>query len=52
MEFKYIAILVGLVLLAFLIYKEVNQTNRARLIWRIFANIVAVGCFTLLIVPI
>jgi len=52
MEFKYIAILVGLVLLAFLLYKEVNRTNRARLIWRILANIVAVGCFMLLIVPI
>lgn len=52
MEFKYIAILVGLVLLAFLLYKEVNRTNRARLMWRILANIVAVGCFTLLIVPI
>ena len=52
MEFKYIAILVGLVLLAFLLYKEVNRTNRARLIWRILANIVAVSCFMLLIVPI
>lgn len=52
MDFKYIAILVGLVLLAFLLYKEVNRTNRARLIWRILANIVALGCFILLIVPI
>jgi len=52
MEFKYIAILTGLVLLAFLLYKEVDRTNRARLIWRILANIVAVGCFILLIVPI
>jgi len=52
MEFKYIAILVGLVLLAFLLYKEINRANRARLIWRILANIVAMGCFILLIVPI
>lgn len=52
MEFKYIAILVSLVLLAFLLYKEVTRTNRARLVWRILANIVAVGCFILLIVPI
>jgi len=52
MEFKYIAILLGLLLMAFLLYKEVNRTNRARLIWRILANIVAVGCFILLIVPI
>jgi hypothetical protein len=52
MEFKYIAILVGLVLLAFLLYKELNRTNRTRLIWRILANIVAAGCFILLIIPI
>ncbi|MGN8055745.1 hypothetical protein ACTJKN_05685 [Pedobacter sp. 22163] len=52
MEFKYIAILVGLFLLVFLLYKELNRTNRARLIWRILANIVAVSCFILLIVPI
>lgn len=52
MEFKYIAMLAGLLLMAFLLYKEVSRTNRARLIWRILANIVAVGCFVLLIVPI
>ncbi len=52
MEFKYIAILVGLLLMVFLLHKELNRTNRARLIWRILANIVAVGCFILLIVPI
>lgn len=52
MEFKYIAILAGLVLLAFLLYKEANRANRARLIWRILANIIALGCFVLLIVPI
>ncbi|QDW24012.1 hypothetical protein FFJ24_003895 [Pedobacter sp. KBS0701] len=52
MEFKYIAILAGLLLMAFLLYKEVRRANRARLIWRILANIVAMGCFVLLIVPI
>jgi hypothetical protein len=52
MEFKYIAILVGLGLLAFLLYKEVLRVNKARLIWRILANIIAVSCFVLLIVPI
>ncbi|MBE5320315.1 hypothetical protein IM793_14210 [Pedobacter sp. MR2016-19] len=52
MEFKYIAMLAGLLLMAFLLYKEVSRTNRARLIWRILANIVAIGCFVLLIVPI
>lgn len=52
MEFKYIAILVGLVLLAFLLYKEVSRTNKERLVWRILANIIAVSCFVLLIIPI
>lgn len=52
MEFKYIAILLGLVLLVFLLYKEVCRTNKARLIWRILANIITVSCFVLLIVPI
>ncbi|MBB6238119.1 hypothetical protein HDC90_002748 [Pedobacter sp. AK013] len=52
MEFKYIAILVGFVLLAFLLYKEIRRANKARLIWRIFANIIAVCCFIFLIVPI
>lgn len=52
MEFKYIAMLAGLLLIAFLLYKEIQRPNRARLIWRILANLVAVGCFVLLIVPI
>ncbi len=52
MEFKYIAMLAGLLLIAFLLSKEVRRPNRARLIWRILANLVAVGCFVLLIVPI
>jgi len=52
MEFKYIAILTGLCLLAFLLYKETHRFNKARLIWRILANIIAVSCFVLLIVPI
>jgi hypothetical protein len=52
MEFKYIAILTGLLLMAFLIYKEVRRANQARLTWRILASILAVVCFVLLIVPI
>jgi hypothetical protein len=52
MEFKYIAILAGLLLMAFLIYKEVRRANQARLAWRILASILAVVCFVLLIVPI
>jgi len=52
MEFKSIAILTGLVLLAFLLYKEIRRLNKARLTWRILANIIAVSCFVLLIIPI
>jgi hypothetical protein len=52
MEFKYIAILAGLLLMAFLIYKEIRRANQARLAWRILASILAVVCFVLLIVPI
>jgi len=52
MEFKYIAMLAGLLFTAFLLYQEVRRPNRARLIWRVLANIVAVSCFVLLIVPI
>ncbi|WP_293785249.1 hypothetical protein [uncultured Pedobacter sp.] len=52
MEFKYIAMLAGLILLAFLIYKELRRLNKARLIWRILASIIAVSCFVLLMVPI
>ncbi|WP_025143020.1 hypothetical protein [Pedobacter jeongneungensis] len=52
MEFNYIAMLAGFLLMTFLLYKEVRRANQARLLWRILANIVAVGCFVLLIVPI
>jgi len=52
MEFKYFAMLAGLLLTAFLLYKEVSRANQARLLWRILASIVAVACFILLIVPI
>lgn len=52
MEFKYIAIISCLLLLAFLIYKEISRANKARLGWRIFANLVAVASFVLLIIPV
>ncbi len=52
MEFKYIAMLVGLILLAFLLYKELRRLNKARLIWRILASMIAVSCFVFLMVPI
>ncbi|GAA4198801.1 hypothetical protein GCM10022289_08120 [Pedobacter jeongneungensis] len=52
MEFKYIAILVALLLLGFLLFKEIKRLNKARLFWRILANIIAIACFVLLIIPI
>jgi hypothetical protein len=52
MEFKYIAIISGIILFVFLLYKEVNRTNKSRLVWRIIASLFAVTCFVLLIIPI
>ncbi|MFC3562777.1 hypothetical protein [Pedobacter jamesrossensis] len=52
MEFKYIAILVCLILLAFSLFKEFKRTDKSRLIWRILASVLAIGCFALLIIPI
>ncbi|MCZ4222437.1 hypothetical protein [Pedobacter rhodius] len=52
MEFKYIAITLCLFLLAFLLYKEFSRASKARLIWRVLANVIAVACFVLLIIPI
>ena len=52
MEFNYIIILVCIALVAFLIFKEVKRTDKSRLIWRLLANILMVGSFALLIIPI
>lgn len=52
MEFKYIPILVALLFLGFLLYKEIKRPNKARLFWRILASIIAISCFVLLIVPV
>ncbi|UKT66052.1 hypothetical protein [Pedobacter mucosus] len=52
MEFKYIAIILCLLLFIFLLYKEISRADKARLIWRILASAVAVACFALLITPI
>lgn len=52
MEFKYTAILVALLLLGFLLYKEIKRPNKARLLWRIVASTIAISCFVLLIVPV
>ena len=52
MEFKYIAILVCLILLAFCLFKEITRADKSRLFWRILASVIAVAYFTLLIVPI
>ena len=52
MEFKYIAIISGIILFVFLLFKEISRTNKSRLVWRIIASLVAVSCFVLLIIPI
>ena len=52
MEFKYVVLVLSLLLLGFLLYKEINRLNKARLFWRILASIVAVSCFALLVIPI
>lgn len=52
MEIKYIAIIACAFLLLFLLYMEIKRKNKARLIWRIMANIIAITCFVLLLIPI
>jgi len=52
MDFKYIVLILSVVLLSFLLYKEYNRANKARLFWRILASIAAVSSFALLIIPI
>ncbi|RYD73882.1 MAG: hypothetical protein EOP55_16240, partial [Sphingobacteriales bacterium] len=52
MEFKYAVLILSLLLLIFLLYKEIKRASKARLWWRIFASIIAVGCFALLIIPV
>ncbi|SHE73304.1 hypothetical protein [Pedobacter caeni] len=52
MEFKYIAILLCLILGVFLSLKEWRRSNKARLIWRLAASYLAIVCFALFIFPI
>ncbi|KQS37034.1 hypothetical protein [Pedobacter sp. Leaf194] len=52
MEFKYAVLILSLLLLIFLLYKEIKRASKARLLWRIFASIIAVSCFALLIIPV
>ncbi|KQR70112.1 hypothetical protein [Pedobacter sp. Leaf176] len=52
MEFKYIVLILSMLLMVFMLYKEINKTKKARLFWRILASILAVSCFALLVIPI
>lgn len=52
MDFKYIVLIICLLLLAFMLYKEIGRINKARLFWRILASITTVCCFALLVIPI
>jgi len=52
MEFKYVVLILSLLLMIFLLYKEISRTKKARLFWRVLASIVAISCFTLLVIPV
>jgi len=52
MEFKYIVLILSLLLFGFLLYKEISRPTKARLFWRILASFIAVSCFALLVIPI
>ncbi|RNL53220.1 hypothetical protein [Pedobacter jejuensis] len=52
MDFKHIVLLSCLLLLLFLLYKEIVRVNKARLIWRITASTIAVICFACFVIPI
>lgn len=52
MEFKYIAVLLCLILVVLLSLKEWRRPNKARLIWRLTASYLAIVCFALFIFPI
>ncbi|GGI24633.1 hypothetical protein [Pedobacter mendelii] len=52
MDFKYIVLILCLLLLAFLLYKEISRANKGRLVWRVLASLIAVICFALLIIPV
>ncbi|RYG13473.1 MAG: hypothetical protein EOO07_17670, partial [Chitinophagaceae bacterium] len=52
MGFKYVVLILSLLSLGFLLYKEISRINKARLFWRILASVVAVTCFALLVIPI
>jgi hypothetical protein len=52
MENNYAYIIAILLLTAFLIYKEIKRVNRARLVFRLLAVIIAVASLLFLILPI
>ncbi len=52
MDFQYIVIFGCALLLVICLIFEIKQVDRSRLVWRILATVIAVGCFALLIIPI
>ncbi|HEX8331648.1 MAG TPA: hypothetical protein VF622_03450 [Segetibacter sp.] len=51
-EWSFIVIGLSLLLLAFLIWKEVNRNNKARLLWRVLSSILAVVSLACIALPI
>lgn len=52
MGFGLFVIGISILLLAFLIYKELGRNNRRWLAWRIAANIIMCACFVFLVLPL
>jgi len=52
MDFQYIVIFGCALLLVICLTFEIKQSDRSRLVWRVLATVIAVGCFALLIIPI
>lgn len=52
MQWKYLVLIMCLLSVVFLIWKEISRDNRSRLSWRLLASVVAVSCLYLLAVPL
>lgn len=52
MNWNSIVIIICILLLAFSLYKEVRRENKARLIWRVVASIIAVAMLVLIALPL
>src|SRR5215210_7862980 len=51
-EWNYVIIVMSLMLLCFLLWKEVTRANKLRLIWRITASVLAVVSLACIALPV